>query len=66
MILIRYKDEKLIVNTENILIECKNKVFHILSIKSISKNDIGIYSIKAKNEIGENLCSFKLFVDGKF
>lgn len=63
---IRSKDGKLLENSENLLIECKNKTTHVLSFKSISRNDSGEYKIQAKNEIGVKFCLVNILVDGKY
>lgn len=63
--LIRFKDGVALKNSDNILIETKNKVINSLSIKEMNKEASGNYTIKARNEIGQVECSFSLRTDGK-
>lgn len=58
-----YKDGTLLQKTDNITIECKNKVINTLSFKSITPADAGIYTLKAKNDIGEIECKCEVSVD---
>lgn len=58
-----YKDGNLMQKTDNILIECRNKVVNTLSFKSVSPADAGVYILKAKNDIGEIECKCEVFVD---
>ncbi len=58
-----YKDGKLVEKSDNIQIEVKNKVINVLTIKSVSPQNFGTYTIKARNEIGEAECSVILNVD---
>jgi hypothetical protein len=41
------------------------KVLNTLTIKSVSPDDYGKYTVRAKNEIGEAECTVLLSVDGK-
>ena len=44
--------------------ECKGKGINTLFVKSVTSQNVGKYTIKAKNESGEAECTFNLFVDG--
>ena len=59
-----FKNGILLQNSDNIQIECKNKVINILTIKSVNSEFSGTYAMKAKNEIGEAEASVNLGVDG--
>lgn len=58
-----YKDDKLIENLDGVQIESKNKGLSSLIIKSMNKDLIGIYTIKAKNENGQEECKFTLNIE---
>ena len=58
-----YKNGNLVQKTDNISIECRNKVVNTLSFKSITPADAGVYTLKAKNDIGEIECKCEVFVD---
>ena len=60
-----FKEGVLLEKTDNIQIEAKGKGIHQLLIKSVTKENVGKYTVKAKNESGEVESSFSLLVDGK-
>lgn len=66
IIILRFKDGAPLQSSENVLIETKNKVINTMSIKSMSLENSGNYTVRAKNELGQTDCSFVLKTDGSF
>jgi hypothetical protein len=59
-----YKDGVLVQNSANVVIECsKNKVINSLTFKSVTSENAGKYTLKAKNDLGEVECSAYVSVD---
>jgi hypothetical protein len=60
-----YKDGVLVEMSDNVQMEVKNKVLNVLTIKSVTSENFGTYTVRAKNEIGVVECSAILNVDSR-